>query len=176
MSAVWAGWAPAVPTGRARLRPVAAPTQRLARFPFLLVLIGIFGLGMAGLLMLNRQATQLAYVQADLENRLDQNAAPAELARLASAAGMRPNPHPAFLVLPEGKIIGTPTPVSGREMPSLVIKTPAEVAAEQAKKAAKAKKAAEAKKAAAERAAAERKAAEERAKKKANAAEADEGE
>src|SRR5688572_4504722 len=116
MSALWAGWAPVVPRQRARLRPVAAPTQRLARFPFLLVLIGIFGLGMAGLLMLNttlqnqafqarglnRQATQLAYVQADLENRLDHQAAPAEVALLASKAGMRPNPHPAFLVLPEG--------------------------------------------------------------------------
>jgi hypothetical protein len=189
MSALWAGWAPVVPTRRAQLRPVAAPTQRLARFPFLLVLIGIFGLGMAGLLMLNttlqnqafqarslnRQATELAYVQADLENRLDKHAAPGELARLASAVGMRPNPHPAFLVLPEGKVIGEPTPVSGREMPGLVIKTPAELAAERAKKAAKAKAAAAAKKAAAERAAAERKAAEERAK-KANAAEADEGE
>ena len=90
MSALWAGWAPAVPTQRGRLRPVAAPTQRLARFPFLLVLIGIFGLGMAGLLMLNttlqnqafqarslnRQATELAYVQADLENRLDSYCCP----------------------------------------------------------------------------------------------------
>jgi hypothetical protein len=84
------------------------------------VLIGVFGLGMAGLLMLNttlqnqafqartlnREATQLAYVQADLENRLDAQAAPAELARRASALGMRPNPHPAFLVLPKGKVIG----------------------------------------------------------------------
>ena len=78
----------------------------------------VFGLGMAGLLMLNttlqnqafqaralnRQATELAYVQAELENRLDAHAAPAELARRASALGMRPNPHPAFLVLPEGKV------------------------------------------------------------------------
>jgi hypothetical protein len=189
MSALWQGLTAPPATTRPRLRPVAKPKPRMARVPFLLVVIGLFGLGMAGLLMLNttlqnqafqarslnRQATELAYVQADLENRLDKHAAPAELARLASAGGMRPNPHPAFLVLPEGKVIGRPTPVSGREMPSLVIKTPAELAAERAKKAAKAKAAAEAKKAAAERAAAERKAAEERAK-KANAAEADEGE
>jgi hypothetical protein len=184
MSALWAGWAPVVPRSRARLRPVAAPTQRLARFPFLLVLIGIFGLGMAGLLMLNttlqnqafqaralnRQATQLAYVQADLQNRLDRQAAPAEVARLASKAGMRPNPHPAFLVLPEGKIIGEPTPVSGREMPSLVIKTPEELAAEQARKAAQARAAVEAKKKAAVKA---KKHAVEKKKKKANAVEQD---
>jgi hypothetical protein len=188
MSALWAGWAPVAPTSRARLRPVAAPKQRLARFPFLLVLIGTFGLGMAGLLMLNttlqnqafqarslnRQATELAYVQADLQNRLDQNAAPAEVARLASKAGMRPNPHPAFLVLPEGRIIGKPTPVSGREMPSLVVKTPEELAAAKAKKAAQAKKVAEAKKAAAERAAAKQQAAAaKKNKKKASAADRD---
>ena len=40
-------------TVRRPLRAVAEPAPRLARFPFLLVLIGIFGLGMAGLLMLN---------------------------------------------------------------------------------------------------------------------------
>ena len=195
MSALWAGFAPA--PSRARLRSVSAPAQRLARFPFLLVLIGSFGLGMAGLLMLNttlqnqafeartlnRKATELAYVQADLENQLNQKAAPAEVARLASAAGMRPNPHPAFLVLPEGRIIGKPTPVSGHELPSLVIKTDAELAAERAKKAAakaaaeakkaaeakraaQAKAAAEAKKAAAERAAAEQQAAGEKKKNK----------
>ena len=128
MSALWAGWAPEAPQQRARLRAVDTPAQRLARFPFLLVMIGIFGVGMAGLLMLNttlqnqafqarslnRQATELAYVQADLENQLDKNAAPAEVARLASKVGMRPNPHPVFLVLPEGKIVGKPIPVSWR--------------------------------------------------------------
>ena len=190
MSALWAGWAAGAPTSRARLRPVAAPTRRLARFPFLLVLIGTFGLGMAGLLMLNttlqnqafqarslnRQATELAYVQADLENRLDQTAAPAEVARRASQAGMRPNPHPAFLVLPEGKIIGEPTPVSGREMPSLVVKTPEQLAAGKAKKAARAKAAAKAKKAAAERATAQQQAAAaKKNKKRANAADQDAG-
>jgi hypothetical protein len=176
MSALWAGWAPAATTTRARLRPVATPSQRLARFPFLLVLIGTFGLGMAGLLMLNttlqnqafqarslnRQATELAYVQADLEDRLDKQAAPAEVARRASLAGMRPNPYPVFLVLPEGKIVGKPTRVSGREVPGLVIKSSAQLAAERAKKAARAKAAAEARKAAAERAAAEQLAAAEK--------------
>ncbi len=184
MSAVWAGWAPAAPRRRARLRSVDAPAHRLARFPFLLVLIGSFGLGMAGLLMLNttlqnqafqvrslsRQATELAYVQADLENQLDQKAAPAEIARVASKIGMRPNPHPAFLVLPEGRIIGKPTRVSGHEMPSLVIKTPEQLAAEQARKAeraAKARAVAEARRAAEEaKRAAERAAAQQAAAKK----------
>ena len=156
-------WAPAEDPGRERgpsrgaspLRPVPAPARRLSRAPFLLVLIGVFGLGMAGLLMLNttlqnqafasrsldRQATELAYVQSDLENQIDVLSAPPELARRASALGMRPNPYPVFLRLPDGKVIGRATPVSGNEVPSMVVKTPAEIAAEKA--AAKAKAAAD---------------------------------
>jgi hypothetical protein len=124
----------------------------LARFPFLLVLIGIFGLGMAGLLMLNtalqsqafelrtvnRQAGELAYTQSDLENQVGALAAPQELARRASALGMRPNPFPAFLELPSGKVVGKPTPVQGSEVPALIVKTPAQIAAERAAKRARA--------------------------------------
>jgi hypothetical protein len=138
-------------TGRP-LHAVAEPAARLARVPFLLVLIGIFGIGMAGLLMLNttlqsqafesrtlnRRATELAYAQADLENQLDVLAAPQELARRASALGMRPNPFPAFLELPSGKVVGEPTPVGGNEVPALILKTPAERAAEEAARRARA--------------------------------------
>jgi hypothetical protein len=121
--------------------------------PFILVLIAIFGVGMTGLLMLNttlqnqafqagtlnRQATELAYTQADLESQLDRAAAPQELARRASAYGLRPNPYPAFVVLPKGKVLGKPKVVTGLEAPTIVVKTPAEVAAERAAAAAKAK-------------------------------------
>jgi hypothetical protein len=157
-------------TGRP-LRAVAQPAARLARFPFLLVLIGIFGIGMAGLLMLNttlqsqafesrtlnRRATELAYTQADLENQLDALAAPQELARRASELGMRANPFPAFLVLPSGKVVGKPIPVSGYEVPTLIVKTPAQLAAEQAAKRARAEAKAAARAAKKEAAAAEAK-------------------
>jgi hypothetical protein len=185
MSALWApigARGDAVRTTGRPLRAVAQPAARLARFPFLLVLIGVFGLGMAGLLMLNttlqsqafqsrtlnRQATELAYAQADLENQLDALAAPQELARRASALGMRPNPFPAFLVLPRGKVVGKPTPVSGHEVPALIVKTPTELAAERAAKRARAEAKAAAKAAKKEAAAAEakRKAAERAAKEK----------
>ena len=150
-----------------RLRAVQPPAARLSRAPFLLVLIGVFGLGMAGLLMLNttlqnqafssraldRQATELTYTQAALENQIDLVSAPPELARRASALGMRPNPYPAFLEMPSGKVTGEARTVSGGEVPSLVVRTPAEVAA--AKLAAEAKaKAKAAEKAAARKAAA----------------------
>lgn len=186
MSALWApvtGRRDDTGTTRRPLRAVAEPAARLARFPFLLVLIGVFGIGMAGLLMLNttlqsqafesrtlnRQATELAYAQADLENQLDALAAPQELARRASALGMRPNPFPAFLVLPSGKVVGKPIPVGGSEVPALIVKTPAELAAEQAARRARAEAkiaarvakgeaaAAEAKRQAAERASSDQK-------------------
>ena len=190
MSALWQGLVAPPARARPRLRPVADPSPRLARFPFLLVLIGIFGIGMVGLLMLNttlqnqafearalnRQATELAYVQADLERRLEEHAAPGELALAASKLGMRPNPHPAFLVLPEGRVVGEPKPVNGSEQKVLVVKTPEQIAVEEAKRAAKAKAAAE-KKAAEERAAAERKKAAEKKQQQAEAgAEQGEGE
>ena len=173
MSALWAADPDsrpiAAPTSRgARLRAVDRPPARLSRAPFLLVLIGVFGLGMAGLLMLNttlqnqafssralnRQATELAYTQAALENQIDVLSAPPELARRASALGMRPNPYPAFLELPSGKVIGDPRPVNGSEVPSMVVKTPAEVAAEKVAAKAKAEAKAKAAQEKAERAAA----------------------
>ncbi len=157
-------WAPVTPgdlersphRSSERLRAVRAPAGRLPRAPFLLVLIGVFGLGMAGLLLLNttlqtqafhsrsleRQATELAYTQADLENQIDVVSASPELARRASELGMRANPYPALLVLPSGKVVGKAAPVAGDEMKSLIVYTPAEIAANKA--AAKAKAAAEA--------------------------------
>ena len=182
MSALWApltrGRDDDGRTGRP-LHAVPEPAARLARFPFILVLIGIFGIGMAGLLLLNttvqsqafesrtlnRQVRELAYAQADLENQLDALAAPQELARRASALGMRPNPFPAFLELPSGKVLGKPTPVGGKEVPALIVKTPAELAAEQAAKRARAeaKAAAKAAKRAAAAAEAKRKDAEQAA-------------
>lgn len=161
MSALWAGLtgSPAHdPGGRQRsestarkLRPVVAATPRLSRRPFAIVLILLFGLGMTGLLMLNttlqnqafqartlnRQATQLAHVQVDLESQLDAMAAAPELARRASDLGMRANPKPAFLVVPSGKVIGKRYRVRGNEMPGLVVKSERELNADDAKTAAK---------------------------------------
>ena len=146
MSALWAplgsSAADVEATGGRWLRVVPRVPSRLARLPFVLVLIAFFGLGMAGLLMLNttlqnqafqlrtlnRQATALAYDQAAFQAQIDLLSAPAELARQASALGMRPNPRPAFLVVPSGKVVGKPEKVSGNEAPDLIVRTPAELA------------------------------------------------
>jgi len=159
VSALWTGltgWQSPDPAGArgesARtLRPVPAAQPRLARRPFAVVLIVLFGVGMTGLLMLNttlqnqafesrslnRQATQLAHVQVDLQTQLDTMAAAPELARRASDLGMRANPKPAFLVVPSGKVIGKTYRVKGNEMPGLVVKTERELAADDAKAVAK---------------------------------------
>jgi hypothetical protein len=182
MSALWAplgsGGGADVQAGGRWLRVVPRVPTRLARLPFVLVLIAFFGAGMAGLLMLNttlqnqafqfrtlnRQATALAYDQAALQAQIDQLRAPPELARQASALGMRPNPRPAFLVVPGGKVVGKAKPVNGDESPDLIVRTPAELAAREAaaeaKKRAAAAKAAEKQRSTAATEAAERAAAE----------------
>ena len=167
------------PKGEHRLRAVPPLPARMPRVPFLTVLIAIFGVGMVGLLVvntslqnqafesraLNRQAAQLVYAEAELQSRLNQLRNPEQIAAKASALGMRANPYPAFLVVPSGKIIGEQRRVKGTELKGLIVKTPAQLAAEKAAREAKAraKAAAEAakKKAAAEAAA--KKAAEKRA-------------
>lgn len=134
-----------------RLRTVPEPPPRLAPMPFLVVLIGLLGIGLAGLLMLNtslqgnafetralqRQESELAYRQAELEIALDKAAAPQELARRASALGLRPNPYPVILRVPGGEVQGDKKKVDGDELPGIVVKTPAELAAEKAEKEAK---------------------------------------
>jgi type IV secretory pathway VirB10-like protein len=177
MSALWTAISDRVersetPTrSRPTLRPVRRPRTRLARLPFVIVLIGIFALGMTGLLMLNTtlqgqafearrldtQSAQLGYTEASLQRQVDQLRSPASQAQRASSLGMRANPSPAFLLLPSGKIIGEANPVRGDEQPSLIVKSDQQIQAEEA--------AAKARKAAAERAAAEKAATE--AKKKA---------
>ena len=127
--------------------------ERMARIPFITVLIAIFGVGMVGLLVvntslqnqafesraLNRQAAQLVYAEAELQSQLNQVRTPEQIATKASALGMRANPYPAFLVVPSGKVIGEQHRITGDEMKGLIVKTPAQLAAEKAAREAKAK-------------------------------------
>ncbi len=136
-----------------RLRAVPALPERMARIPFITVLIAIFGVGMVGLLVvnttlqnqafesraLNRQAAQLVYAEAELQSQLNQVRTPEQIATKASALGMRANPYPAFLVVPSGKVIGEQHRITGDEMKSLIVKTPAQLASEKAAREAKAK-------------------------------------
>lgn len=148
---------PGEDAARPSLRPLASPGRRMARLPFLIVLIAAFGLGMAGLLLLNTtlqnqefearrlssQASQLTYVQDDLESQLQTVSSPGSLAQKAYAQGMRPNVHAAFLVLPDGTVKGDAKTTKGTEMRYLQPGageqlTTVRAAAEAAEKAAKA--------------------------------------
>jgi hypothetical protein len=136
-----------------RLRAVPALPERMARIPFITVLIAIFGVGMVGLLVvntslqnqafesrsLNRQAAQLVYAEAELQSQLNQARTPEQVATKASALGMRANPYPAFLVVPSGKVVGERHRIKGDEMKGLIVKTPAQLAAEKAAREAKAR-------------------------------------
>ena len=123
-------------SGPPRLSLVTTPLVRMAAFPFVLLVAGILALGMLGLLLLNTTlqtrafevrelrttATVLAFNQSELESEVATAGSPEVLARRASALGMRPNPYPAFIELPSGKILGKPKKVNGTEMSSMTIK------------------------------------------------------
>ncbi len=177
------------PEGRApagpRLRPVPPPRRQMRTVGFVAVVVAVLGLGMVGVLLLTtvlqdqafvvqarqQEATALANELSDLESQVTEARSVHHLAVSARKLGMRPNPSPALLRLPDGKVTGEPTRVGGGEVPSVRYITEEQAAKElEARHAAEAKRKAEAeakKKAEAEKkAAAEKKKAEAEAKKK----------
>lgn len=158
MSALWAETSTDIPADRrsagrpARPRVIqgGAGTARLGRVPFVLALIVILGVGMAGLLALNtglqgqafqarslnQKANQLTYQEAALHTRVAELRSADNLATRAFKLGMRPDPDPGFIQLPNGKMIGNATTVTGNEVP-MFIKTPEQIKAERKARAAK---------------------------------------
>lgn len=168
------------PPGR-QLRPVPAPRRQMGMVGFIAVVAAILGLGMVGVLVLTtvlqeqafgvqarqREATALANELSDLESQVTQARSVHHLGVAARKLGMRPNPAPALLRLPDGKVTGEPARVAGNEIPSVRF-----VSHEQAEKELKARHEAEAKRKAeaeAKKKAEAEKKAEEEAKKKAAA-------
>lgn len=141
-------------TGTRRLRGVPRPQRRLGALPFVLSLLGILGLGMFGLLMLNTaiqdQAFQLSQLrnedralgekQAALTSELQQVTSSTELRRQATELGMVPAMSLGILNLQTGEITGSPKPITGNEVGT--VKTQSQADAE-AKAAAERKKAEE---------------------------------
>jgi len=153
-------------SSRPTLRAVPSSSRPLARAPFIVLLAAILVAGMVGVLLLNtslqnqafavrdlqRQAAELGYERSALDAELDEVSSPESLALSAAKLGMRPNPYPAFVDLSSGGIIGNPRTVKGNEVPGVVVRSGAEIRAEQIKqrkaeeerqRAAAAKKAAE---------------------------------
>lgn len=129
------------PAPTRRLRQVTLPRTPMARVPFAIVVATILALGMVGLLVLNTalqtqaidlrqaqiQASNLDHVVNALNSKVNQLRSPAQVAQRASALGMRPNPYTAFVLLPDGKIVGNPKKVTGEELPSMVYATDAQM-------------------------------------------------
>lgn len=123
-----------------------SPHFKLARFPFLLVLAGLLGVGMVGLLLLNttlqaqafraseleRHAAQLSYAQGEMEGKLAEASSTREMSRKASELGMRPNFFVAYVTLPDGRIIGEPKPADDKYLPAAVVRTAEQVAVDRA--------------------------------------------
>lgn len=171
------------------LAQVPIPQRRMAGVPFVLS-IGVFlVLGMVGLLLLNtslqeqsfavqakqKAANQLGYRVAALESQVVEARSSTRLAIEATKLGMVPNPYPVYLSMPSGRVIGHPTKLTGYELPDVRYRTPEQLAALSAQKAAAEKQRVAdliaAKKAAAEKKKEEaaKKAADEQAKKEAAA-------
>ncbi|WP_392508346.1 hypothetical protein ACF3NT_01845 [Naumannella halotolerans] len=129
-----------------RLASVPKPaTAPISRVPFLVVLVAILGVGMAGLLLLNTtlqsqafelsrlntQVRDLSYAEAGLQASLDEQSSTRTLTRRASDIGMRPRDHTAFVSLPDGEITGE-VRASGDDYPEAFLdRDPAAVREEQ---------------------------------------------
>lgn len=159
------------------LRLVPNTVRRGSRIPFVPAMVAVILLLIAGVMLITTQiqtkqtelnklqaeAAQLSYQEAALQATVQHLRSSSNLAATAYEMGMRPNPHPAFIQMPDGTVLGDPVVVAGDELSGMV---PSEIIAARAEAEAKAKAEQEAKAAQAQKAKeeAEAKAAEAQAK------------
>jgi cell division protein FtsB len=123
---------------RANLRVVRPGARRAGTVPFLMT-IGVMLLGgLVGLLMFNTsmqnvafqqnalqaEATNLAAQQQSLDLQLSNLNNPQHIAQSARALGMVIPPTVAFIRIPSGQVLGTPTPANGSATPNLFAPNP----------------------------------------------------
>ncbi len=115
---------PTPPAGRPQLRMVRAPALDHGRGLFLLSCLLMLLAGLIALLLINtslakgsfrlhdleRNHRELADTEQALAEDLAAQAAPEVLARRARALGMVPIQDPAFVSVPDGRILGKPRP------------------------------------------------------------------
>ena len=135
------------------LRAVPNKPRQIAQLPFVLIIAVLLGVGMTGVLVLSTtiqtKSSELSALQTREADLRHQEAAlvaqvqdlrsSQKLAERAWEVGMRPNPHPAFIQMPSGQVVGVPAPVSGDELAGMApprAVAAARAAAEQAAKAA----------------------------------------
>ncbi len=136
----WAAAPPAEPAARRTpsLRLVPQVRRRIARAPFLGVVIAILAAGLLGLLGLNTllaqdsfrmhalqsSSKQLADREQILRREVDALQAPGALSAQAAAQGMVPGGPPVFLRLPDGTVLGEPVPAAASPVPAPVVDVP----------------------------------------------------
>jgi hypothetical protein len=100
----------------------------LPKTPFLLLLVGLVVVGVVGVLVLNTkinessfrldslQSTQAALdlQQQQVEQQLAELSSPGNLRAAATRLGLVPAGTPAFINLPDGRVVGVPQPAAGR--------------------------------------------------------------
>lgn len=107
-----------------RLRVVRAPAQARTRVPFVLTCMALLAGSLLGALLLNTSMAQGEYERFALQSRLAESTqvqqqitnelrlaeSSAQLAAAASALGMVPTTHGAYLRLADGAVLGDPVP------------------------------------------------------------------
>ena len=115
--------------------PIATPRLRVAppapinapRAPFITLVVAIVVVGVLGILLINtktaensfridtlqKRQAQLDSQQQDLENEIAANNSPGSLDAAARKLGLVKADNLAYIRLPDGKVIGVMTPVSG---------------------------------------------------------------
>jgi hypothetical protein len=124
---------PAPPNRRSRVtpaptRPVAPPAaMALPRAPFLVLVIGLVIAGVLGVLVLNTKINENSFVldnlrtqqqdlnlqEQQLSQQLELAQSPGSLRAAAKRLGLVPAGTPAYIILPDGKIVDVPTPATG---------------------------------------------------------------
>ncbi len=121
-------------------RPGAAPSSA-PRAPFVAVVLFLLVAGLGLLLLLNtllaqgsfvvhdldRQITALSDREQALQQKVATLAAPQRLARQASNLGMVATVNPAFLRMPDGRVLGDPVVAPGTPPPTTSVTDPKEV-------------------------------------------------
>jgi len=111
---------------RARLTLVPRRRSRAKRMPFLVLVSLVLLGGVVGLLVVNTSMQQVSFTATSLEARADALRAeeqslqmeldglrdPQRVATKAQSLGMVPLAHPAFLTLPDGRVLGEAVPAT----------------------------------------------------------------
>jgi len=119
--------APAPAVRRPPLRlvpPVAAPARRRSLVPFVLLVLVLLGACLVGALLLSTVVAENSFTlyrlsvtsarlddqEQALRRQVEELEAPGTVAARAAKLGMVPGGDPAFLTVPEGKVLGNPQP------------------------------------------------------------------